>query len=91
MLDKPNDRIYVIANRAKKGGLKMKWNDLQNEGGEGYGPTVKKDNNIPHWVVLSGQRDRILKIMESVSTDDSRYAQYTLDLAAIEAEIKKEG
>jgi hypothetical protein len=69
---------------------KMRWNDLQNEGGEGYRPTTKKDNNIPRWVVLSGQRDRLLKIMESVSTADSRYAQYEIDLATVEAEIEKE-
>ena len=69
----------------------MKWNDLQNEGGEGYRPIVKKTVEIPKWAMLSGKRDRLLKIMESVSVEDSRYAQYKMDLAMVEAEIKKEG
>lgn len=60
-----------------------KYNNTYNEGGEGYNPYNRRtpaQTGEPEWSKLSGKIDRLLKRLESVSTEDSDYD-------AIEAEI----
>ena len=67
------------------------YDKLYNEDGEGYNPHRPKDSEIPRWVVLSGKKDRILRIMEGTSLHDSRYAELQLELMNIEKEIEAQG
>ena len=69
-----------------------RYNNLHNEGEEGYNPYDRRaaESAEPRWSVLSGQRSRILRIMEGISISDPRYAEYEAQLAKIEAEIKIE-
>ena len=67
------------------------YNNLYNEGGEGYNPYPKHvETPEPLIWQLRGKRDRILHIMESVSTADARYAQLEAEKEAIEVKIKIE-
>ena len=67
-----------------------RFNNLYNEGGEGYNPHRPKDADIPKWVVLLGERDRILRVMEATSLRDPRYAEPAAELAHLAKELEKE-
>jgi len=71
---------------------KPNYNNLYNEGGEGYIPSKyqPKEEQEPRIWQLRGKRDSILHRMESVSTSDKRYDEYTAQLAEIEAQIAQE-
>ena len=61
---------------------------IYNEGGEGYNPHHKQQVSAePRIWTLRGQRDRLLRMMESTSTADPRYAEYAAALVAVQAEI----
>ena len=68
-----------------------RFDNLYNEGGEGYNPHRPKDADIPRWVVLFGKKDRILRFREGTSLHDSRYAELQLELMNIEKEIEAQG
>ena len=71
---------------------KTQYNNLMNEGGEGYIPSYleKKETEEPRIWVLRDKRDRIIDMQVSISTDDSRYAELEAQLLQIKAEIEKE-
>lgn len=67
------------------------YNNLYNEGGEGYNPYKKQaESTEPRWSILDSKRDRLIRIMNGTSMQDSRYAELGKELAAVEAEIKIE-
>lgn len=67
--------------------IRKEYNDLFNEGGEGYNPYPKKRAAIPQWVILSNVRDRILRVIAGVSINDPRYTELTAELAAVEIKL----
>jgi hypothetical protein len=66
------------------------YNNLQNEGGDGYNPydANTQVDNEPLWIKLDDQRHRLMRIMEATSTSGLRYAQLVGEVAALEAQIK---
>lgn len=68
------------------------YNNLYNEGGEGYIPSKyqPKEAQEPRIWQLRGKRDSILHKMESVSTSDPRYDEYQQRLTELAAEIVAE-
>ena len=69
------------------------YNDLHNEGGEGYVPSYLQtpETSEPRIWQLRGQRDHILAIMAGTSTEDKGYLELAAKLAAVIMEIEKEG
>ena len=72
------------------------YNNLHNEGGEGYNPHPKHIDNggEPQWSALDDKRARLMRIMEGTSTDDQKYAVMEDEVAALTVAIeiaKKEG
>ena len=68
-----------------------RYNNLHNEGGEGYNPYKKREESKePRWSILDSKRDRLVRIMNGTSMQDSRYPELEKELAVVEAEIKIE-
>jgi hypothetical protein len=73
------------------------YNQIHNEGAEGYNPHPKhvgSDDGEPLWSKLDDQMYRTLSIMAGTSTDDPRYAKMQATVADLKAAIiiaKKEG
>lgn len=67
------------------------YNNLNNEGGEGYNPHdqyINDDDGEPLWSILDGKRARLMRIMEGTSTSDPRYTEMVVEVATLEAAIK---
>lgn len=70
--------------------LWLAYNNLQNEGGEGYNPHDKYISNDeePEWSRLDDQRSRLIRRLEITSTSDARYAEIEAEIATLEAAVK---
>lgn len=69
------------------------YNNLHNEGGEGYNPHEKfigADSGEPLWSRLMDRRDRVERIIVGTSTSDPRYKELDAELATLNAAIKIE-
>lgn len=66
------------------------YNNLQNEGGEGYNPHDKyiTTGGEPEWSKLDDRKYRLLRIMEGTSTSDPRYAEMEKEVETLTAAIK---
>lgn len=67
------------------------YNNLQNEGGEGYNPHDKyitTGDGEPEWSKLDDRKYRLLRIMEGTSTSDPRYAEMEKEVETLTAAIK---
>jgi len=67
------------------------YNNLQNEGGEGYNPHPQylQDSNDgePEWSKLDDKKYHIMRCMEGTSTSDPRYAEMEKEVATLTAAI----
>jgi len=67
------------------------YNQIHNEGGEGYVPSyLTTETEEPLIWRLRGQRDSIVVAMAGTSTADPRYADLSTKLAEIKAAIARE-
>lgn len=68
------------------------YNNLNNEGGEGYNPHEQyinhDDDGEPLWSILDGKRARLMRVMNGTSTSDPRYAELEAEVATLAAAIK---
>jgi hypothetical protein len=67
------------------------YNDLMNEGGEGYNPHekfVESGAGEPLWSKLEGKAARISRIMEGTSIDDPRYSELDAEYKVLKAAQK---
>lgn len=67
------------------------YNNLYNEGAEGYNPHDKylgDSTDEPLWSKLGTRRSRLIRIMEGTSTSDPRYAEMDKEVATLTAAIK---
>ncbi len=67
------------------------YNNLGNEGGEGYNPHdqyITTGGGEPEWSKLDDRKYRLLRIMEGTSTSDPRYAEMEAEVETLTAAIK---
>lgn len=67
------------------------YNNLFNEGGEGYNPHdqyITTGSGEPEWSKLDDRKYRLLRIMEGTSTSDPRYAEMEKEVETLTAAIK---
>ncbi|TXH50487.1 MAG: hypothetical protein E6Q97_20320 [Desulfurellales bacterium] len=67
------------------------YNNLFNEGGEGYNPHdqyITTGGGEPEWSKLDDRKYRLLRIMEGTSTSDPRYAEMEKEVETLTAAIK---
>ncbi len=67
------------------------YNNLFNEGGEGYNPHdqyITTGSGEPEWSKLDDRKYRLLRIMEGTSTSDPRYAEMEAEVETLTAAIK---
>lgn len=67
------------------------YNNLHNEGGEGYNPHEKyitTGGGEPLWSKMDDRKYRLLRIMEGTSTSDPRYAEMEAEVETLTAAIK---
>lgn len=67
------------------------YNNLHNEGGEGYNPHEKyitTGGGEPLWSKMDDRKYRLLRIMEGTSTSDPRYAEMESEVETLTAAIK---
>ena len=67
------------------------YNNLFNEGGEGYNPHdqyITTGGGEPEWSKLDDSKYRLLRIMEGTSTSDPRYAEMEKEVKTLTAAIK---
>lgn len=68
------------------------YNNLYNEGGEGYNPhdqyACDDADGEPLWSRLDGEKYRLLRVMQGTSTADPRYAELERELQTVEAALK---
>jgi len=67
----------------------QRYDDLHNEGAEGYNPHRTKDDGEPEWSRIQEQMARVERIMTGTSTNDPRYAQLEAEYAALEARYQE--
>jgi len=68
-----------------------KYNDLHNEGGEGYNPYPKRtESKEPRWSILEGKISRAIRIQNGTSTQDARYEELKKEIETLEAELSVE-
>lgn len=65
------------------------YNNLHNEGAEGYNPHDKfaAKTEEPLWSIMMDRRDRVERVMVGTSTADPRYAELDAELAVLNAAI----
>lgn len=67
------------------------YNNLHNEGGEGYNPHdqyITTGGGEPEWSKLDDRKYRLMRIMEGTSTSDPRYAEMGKEVETLTAAIK---
>lgn len=66
------------------------YNNLHNEGGEGYNPHEQyiTESGEPTWSKLMDRQHKVERIMDVTSIDDPRYAELAAELATLKAAIK---
>ena len=67
------------------------YNNLFNEGGEGYNPHdqyITTGGGEPEWSKLDDRKYRLLRIMEGTSTTNPRYAEMEKEVETLTAAIK---
>lgn len=67
------------------------YNNLHNEGGEGYNPHdqyITTGGGEPEWSKLDDRKYRLMRIMEGTSTSDPRYAELEKEVETLTAAIK---
>lgn len=67
------------------------YNNLHNEGGEGYNPHdqyITTGGGEPEWSKLDDRKYRLMRIMEGTSTSDPRYAEMEKEVETLTAAIK---
>lgn len=66
------------------------YNNLQNEGEEGYNPHpqyLQDNDGEPEWSKLDDKKYYIMRRMEGTSTSDPRYAEMGKEVATLTAAI----
>lgn len=66
------------------------YNNLHNEGAEGYNPHDKHittDDGEPEWSKLDDKKYYIMRCMEGTSTSDPRYAEMEKEVETLTAAI----
>ena len=66
------------------------YNNLYNEGGEGYNPHSQHIDQTPEpvWSQLMDRQHKVERIMDATSIDDPRYAELATELVTLKVAIK---